>query len=161
MSDRKIANPPTAFELAHRPGFLIRRLHQIHTALFIEECAEFGVTPVQYSVLTAIEEQSALEQARLAQEVGVDRATLANVVARLEARGLLRRTTTKADRRLKRVVLTAKGKRLLNQMTQPARRAHERTIDALPPVQRAAFLQALAQLVDAGNDFGRAPLRLA
>jgi DNA-binding MarR family transcriptional regulator len=161
MSARKITNPPTAFDLAHRPGFLIRRLHQIHTALFIEECAEFSVTPVQYSVLTAIAEQSAMEQARLAQEVGVDRATLANVVARLEARGLLRRVTTKVDRRLKRVILTVKGKRLLAQMTQAARRAHERTIEALPPVQRAAFLRALAQLVDAGNDFGRAPLRLA
>ncbi|MET0866716.1 MAG: MarR family transcriptional regulator [Pseudorhodoplanes sp.] len=136
-------------------------MHQIHTALFIEECADFNVTPVQYSVLTAIAEQSAMEQARLAQEVGVDRATLANVVARLEVRGLLRRVTTKVDRRLKRVILTVKGKRLLEQMTQAARRAHERTIEALPPVQRAAFLQALAQLVDAGNDFGRAPLRLA
>ncbi|MET0278596.1 MAG: MarR family transcriptional regulator, partial [Pseudorhodoplanes sp.] len=87
MSTRKITRPPSAFDLAHRPGFLIRRLHQIHTALFIEECADFNVTPVQYSVLTAIAEQSAMEQARLAQEVGVDRATLANVVARLEVRG--------------------------------------------------------------------------
>jgi DNA-binding MarR family transcriptional regulator len=160
MSARR-AKAPTAFDLAHRPGFLIRRLHQIHTALFIEECAEFNVTPVQYSVMTAIVEQSALEQGRIAHEVGVDRATLANVVARLEARGLLRRTTTKTDRRLKRVVLTAKGRRLLDQMAQAARRAHTRTIDALPPGQRAAFLRALAQLVEAGNDFGRAPLSLA
>lgn len=161
MSDRQITTPPTAFDLASRPGFLIRRLHQIHTALFMEECAEFNVTPVQYSMMTAIAEQPGLEQARIAQEVGVDRATLANVVARLETRGLLRRTTTKADRRLKRVILTAKGKRLLDQMTRAAQRAHARTVEVLSPVERAAFLHALAQLVDAGNDFGRAPLRLA
>ncbi len=78
-------------------------------------------------MMTAIAEQPGLEQARLAQEVGVDRATLANVVARLESRGLLRRTTTKTDRRLKRVILTAKGKRLLDQMTTggPARACAE------------------------------------
>ena len=37
-----------------RPGFLIRRLHQIHVALFLEECRGFDVTPVQYAVLTAL-----------------------------------------------------------------------------------------------------------
>jgi len=161
MSDRRITAPPSAFDLASRPGFLIRRLHQIHTALFMEECAAFNITPVQYSMMSAVAEQPGLEQARLAHEIGVDRTTLANVVARLEARGLLRRTTTKTDRRLKRVILTARGKRLLEQMSHAARRAHARTVEALPPDQRAAFLHALARLVDAGNDFGRAPLRLA
>ena len=161
MSDRPITAPPSAFDLASRPGFLIRRLHQIHIALFMEECAAFNVTPVQYSMISVIAEQPGLEQARLAQEVGVDRATLANVVARLESRGLLRRTTTKTDRRLKRVILTAKGKRLLDQMTQAAQRAHARTVDVLSPAEREAFLHFLARLVDAGNDFGRAPLRLA
>ena len=57
-------------------------------------------------------------------------------------------------------ILTARGKRLLDQMTQAAWRAHARTVDALPPTERAAFLHALARLVDAGNAFGRAPLRL-
>ena len=160
MSDKKITPPPSAFDLSNRPGFLIRRLHQIHTALFFEECGKFNVTPVQYSLMTAIAQQPGLEQARLAHEIGVDRATLANVAARLETRGLLRRTTTKSDRRLKRVILTARGKRLLDQMTQAAWRAHDRTIEALPPAERMAFLHALAHLVDAGNEFGRAPLRL-
>jgi DNA-binding MarR family transcriptional regulator len=160
MSDRQVASPPSAFDLSSRPGFLIRRLHQIHTALFIEECAAFSITPVQYSVMTMAEEQPGLEQARLGHDVGVDRTTLANVVARLEARGLLRRTTTRTDRRLKRVFLTARGKKLLEQMAPAARRAHARTIEALSPQQRDAFLHALAQLVASGNDFGRAPLRL-
>jgi hypothetical protein len=45
-------------------------------------------------------------------------------------------------------------------MAPAARRAHVRTIDALAAADRAAFMHALAQLVDAKNDFGRAPLRL-
>jgi len=160
MSDRRIAAPPSEFDLAHRPGFLIRRLHQIHTALFIEECARFNVTPVQYSVLTKAAEIPGLEQARLAHEVGVDRATLASVLTRLEERGLIRRTMARSDRRLKRVALTARGHTVLGQMAEAASRAHERTVEALPTAERAAFLRALARLVDAGNDFGRAPLRL-
>ena len=40
--------------LWRRPGYLIRRLHQIHYALFFEECAAFGITPVQYGLLTLL-----------------------------------------------------------------------------------------------------------
>jgi len=150
----------TSFPLAARPGFLIRRLHQIHLSLFAAECAPFDVTPVQYSILSAVAAQPGLEQTALAQEVGVDRATLANVVARLAGRGLVRRRQGKQDRRLKHVLPTAAGKRLLKQMEQPARRAHARTIDALKPRERISFMQALAHLVSAGNDHGRAPFRI-
>jgi MarR family transcriptional regulator, lower aerobic nicotinate degradation pathway regulator len=150
-----------SFALSSRPGFLIRRLHQIHLSLFAEECAAFKVTPVQYSILTAVEAQPGLEQAALAQEVGIDRATLANVVARLARRGLLRRVQGKQDRRLKHVLPTASCGRLLAQMEGPARRAHERTIDALKPRERDSFLKALAHLVSAGNAHSRAPLRVS
>ena len=146
--------------LLDRPGFLVRRLHQIHLALFAEECAQFDVTPVQYSIMTVAAEQPGLEQARLAHEVGIDRTTLANVVARLEGRGLVRREASESDRRLKRVYLTADGADLLGRMDGAAGRAHARTIAALPPADRALFLALLRRLVDAGNAYGRAPLRL-
>ena len=55
-----------SFALAARPGFLIRRLHQIHLSLFADECGAFKVTPVQYSILTAVAAQPGLEQAALA-----------------------------------------------------------------------------------------------
>ncbi|HTR87218.1 MAG TPA: MarR family transcriptional regulator [Reyranella sp.] len=150
----------TSFALASRPGFLIRRLHQIHLSLFAEECAAFNVTPVQYSILTAVAAQPGLEQAALAQEVGIDRATLANVVARLAGRGLVRRKQGKEDRRLKHVMPTASCRQLLTRMEGPARRAHERTVEALKPRERTSFLAALAHLVSAGNEHGRAPMRI-
>ncbi|MFO1161503.1 MAG: MarR family transcriptional regulator [Reyranellaceae bacterium] len=150
----------TSFPLASRPGFLIRRLHQIHLSLFAEECADFDVTPVQYSILTAVAARPGLEQAALAQEVGVDRATLANVVARLARRGLVRRLQGRQDRRLKHVFPTAACTRLLIRMEGPARRAHDRTIDALTPSARTRFIKALGHLVSAGNAHSRAPLRL-
>ncbi len=151
---------PSAYDLAVRPGFLIRRLHQIHVALFIEECGAFDVTPVQYSIMTAVQAHPGLDQARLGEEVGVDRTTLANVVGRLERRGLLHRRASPDDRRLRLVEITAAGADLLQRMDGPARRAHSRTVAALAPAERRAFVQALAQLVQHGNAHGRAPLRL-
>ncbi len=147
-------------DLAQRPGFLIRRLHQIHVALFAEECLGFDVTPVQYSIMSVIAQQPGLDQSQISEEVGVDRATLANVVARLEAAGLLKRITSRLDRRQKLLTLTPKGKNLMTRMREPVFRAHARTIEALAPEDREVFLDLLATLVDSGNDFGRAKLRL-
>jgi DNA-binding MarR family transcriptional regulator len=147
-------------DLAQRPGFLIRRLHQIHVALFAEECLGFDVTPVQYSIMSVIAQQPGLDQSQISEEVGVDRATLANVVARLEASGLLKRITSRLDRRQKLLTLTPKGKSLMSRMREPVFRAHARTIETLAPQDREVLLGLLATLVDAGNDFGRAKLRL-
>lgn len=154
------AASPTAYDLAVRPGFLIRRLHQIHVALFMEECGGFDVTPMQYSIMTTVQARPGLDQARLGEVVGVDHATLANVVGRLDRRGLLRRRASPDDRRLRLVELTEAGAALPAQVDAPARPAHQRTVAALPPVERQAFVQALAQLVQDGNVHGRAPLRL-
>lgn len=148
-------------ELSARPGFLIRRLHQIHLALFHEECAEFGITPVQYSVMTALSASPEVEQASVAAAVGIDRATVADVLSRLEKRGLLVRRASTTDRRLKVVALSAEGLALLEGMNEAARRAHERTLDPLTPAERAQFVRTLARLVEVNNDYGRAPLRLA
>jgi DNA-binding MarR family transcriptional regulator len=162
MNDLLDAPPLTAFErdLASRPGFLIRRLHQIHLALFAEECAGFDITPVQYSIMTVIAAEPGLDQSKLAEEVGVDRATLANVVARLEDAGMLRRIVSRLDKRQKLITLSARGKSMLAKMQEPVYRAHARTIEALPPETQAVFMELLVKLVDAGNDSGRAKLRL-
>ena len=160
MTDRPPPDDLSDTALTDRPGFLVRRLHQIHLALFAEECQPFGVTPVQYSIMSVLRAQPDLDQASLAHEVGVDRTTLANVVARLEGRELLKRTQGEADRRLKHVRLTPRGHRMVVRMQGAAQRAHDRTVEALAPRQRAAFLAALRKLVDAGNEYGRAPLRL-
>ena len=146
--------------LAARPGFLIRRLHQIHLALFAEECAAFGVTPVQFSLMSVLVAQPGLDQAALAFALGVDRATTANVVARLEKRRLLRRRPGATDKRVKHAELTASGHRLLERIDPHARRAHARTLEALRPAERAQFVALLRRLVSGGNAHGRAPMLL-
>jgi DNA-binding MarR family transcriptional regulator len=146
--------------LGDRPGFLIRRLHQIHIALFLEECARFGITPVQYSVMTALERAGSLDQMSLGAEVGIDRANATDVIRRLEGRGVLRREAGAYDSRLKICSLTPAGRRLAARMRPAVERVHRRTIAALPRRERAAFLTALVRLVEANNDRGRTKLRI-
>ena len=151
---------PEIPDLGTRPGFLIRRLHQIHVALFAEECAAFDMTPVQYSIMTVLRRSPHLSQAGLGQWVGVDRATLANVVARIEAKGLLFRSSGAADARIKLVRLTPSGRALLRRMDGPALRAHDRTTASLTGAERQQFLAALEKLVDAGNQYGPVTAKL-
>lgn len=147
------------FPLHHRPGFLIRRLHQIHVALFFDECAQFDVTPVQYSVLSALREHGCLDQASLAKAVGLDRTNVAEVVRRLAVRGLIIRSFNESDQRMRMARLSDSGWQLVRSMDDAARHAHERTVAPLSPTQRKAFIEALQKLVGANNDIGRAPLR--
>jgi DNA-binding MarR family transcriptional regulator len=146
--------------LADRPGFLVRRLHQIHVALFAEECAPFGITPVQCSVLTALERDAPLDQVSLAREVGIDRANCTDVLRRLEERKLIRRVASETDSRAKLCDLTAAGRKLLARLAPAAQRAHDRTLDALPRAERDAFVRSLVRLVEVNNELGRAKLRL-
>ncbi|MFH3481228.1 MarR family winged helix-turn-helix transcriptional regulator [Xanthobacter variabilis] len=145
-------------DLEERPGFLIRRLHQIHLALFNEECSAERITPVQYSVLTALDQMGTVEQIALSRAVGLDRTNIADVVARLETRGLITRTISPRDRRMKLVSLTETGRALLERVQDSAARAHERTVAALPPEERERFLKSLRLLVAANNDISRSPV---
>ena len=42
------------FDIYQRPGFLLRRAHQISTAIFERSCAHLGLTPAQYGVLSVL-----------------------------------------------------------------------------------------------------------
>ena len=75
-----------AWPLATRPGLLIRRLHQFHVALFTDGAAHLAITPVQFSLLSAISSRELVDQSTLAADVALDRSTCANTLARLEVR---------------------------------------------------------------------------
>jgi DNA-binding MarR family transcriptional regulator len=157
---------PSALDIARarsallvRPGFLIRRMHQVHVALFLEETQAFNITPVQYSLMTALDERGDIDQVSLASDIGLERSGIAEVIPRLEARGLITRRPSATDGRVKLHRLTPKGRALVQRMSAAVNRAHERTIEQLPPKKREAFLLMLIQLVELNQPEGVAPFR--
>jgi MarR family transcriptional regulator, lower aerobic nicotinate degradation pathway regulator len=143
-----------------RPGFLIRRLHQLHSSLFLEETREFGITPVQYSLMTTLAARGELDQNSLALEIGLERTSVGEVVPRLQARGLLVRRKGMIDGRVKMVRLTREGRILLRKMEKPVQRAHDRTVERLTKPQQSALILQLIELVEANNDIASVPFRL-
>lgn len=145
--------------LGDRPGYLIRRLHQIHVGLFLEECAEYNLTPVQFGVLTVLSDDRELDQISIATELGVDRNTTADVIRRLERRGLLTRPESTADKRTKLARITPAGLSVVEQMQPQMIEAQKRLVGALSEEEYASLMSLMNKLVNANNDASRAPMR--
>jgi DNA-binding MarR family transcriptional regulator len=135
--------------LEKRPGFLIRRLHQIHVALFQKKCAAFDLTPLQYSLLTALARRGTADQTTLAAEVMLDRTTTTGALKRLQSRKFIERTVHSRDRRAQICRLTKSGARLLRQIEPSARAAHHETLAGLSKVEQKRFIMMMQKLVTA------------
>lgn len=145
--------PPTTrsskiWPLKERPGFLMRRLHQIHVSLFAERCGGFRITPLQYSLLSLLMELGDVDQTTLANAAALDRTTTTGALKRLEARGLIDRSASPHDRRSQRCRLTDEGHALLTNIEEVARLAHEATLSALSFNEKFVFIELMKKIAD-------------
>jgi len=145
-------------QLYRRPGFMIRRVHQIAVALFIEETGKLGVTNRQYGILFVLQHRPGIDQISVANLLGLDRSTTAMVLKKLEQDGLVVRSVDAHDRRRHSLHLTRPGEKLLSRLAEPARKARARVLSAFTPHEQALFLQLLDKFVRAFNDSTRVPL---
>lgn len=142
-----------------RPGYLVRRLHQIHVAMFLEECNEFNVTPVQFAVLTVLFNSDTMDQVSIANQIGVDRNTVADVIRRLEKRGVLERPASVADKRAKLARITDKGRAFVEAVQPAMIRAQRRLVKPLNDEEHEVLMTLLGKLIQENNESSRAPLR--
>ena len=145
-----------AWPLEKRPGFLIRRLHQIHVALFQEKCAAFDLTPLQYSLLTALARRGTADQTTLAAEVMLDRTTTTGALKRLQSRKFIERSIHHRDRRAQICRLTKSGAALLRQMEALARAAHRETVADLSKTEQKRFIAMMQRIVAASSKDAKA-----
>ncbi len=145
--------------IERRPGHLIRRCHQIAVALFLDHCADFDLTPMQYALLKAAASDPGADQITLAGYAAIDRSNAARLAAALEARGLLRRAIDPADRRARRLTLTPAGAALLSDAEAAVQAVQDDLLAPLAAEERAGFLTALEKIADHHNHASRAPHR--
>jgi DNA-binding MarR family transcriptional regulator len=150
------ANEP----LMERFGFLIRRLHQIHVALFMQEAEDLDITTIQFTALSVLHQRGEIDQSELAAQVGMDRTNVSDVVRRLSERGYVTVRVNPTHGRKRLVLLTAEGTSFLKAADQCALRAQQRTVSALTLSDQKAFAAMLRHLVQEQNALGRSPLRL-
>lgn len=146
-------------DLYSKPGHLIRRAHQISWALFLDECAEFNLTPVQYAAMVAIDERPGVDATRLSSLIAFDRSTIGNVIERLESRNLVERKASADDKRQKLLFLSGEGAALLKNAEASVERVQERLLAPLTPAERKQFIKLLIRLATLNNEATSAPIR--
>ncbi len=139
-----------------RPGFLLRRAHQISAAVFEDECRTVGLTPAQFGVLTVLHASPGLDQSSLARALGFDKVTVLRVLRGLEDRGLVKRSPAPDSRRNLAVQLTLEGEVLLNKAQKPAERAYERLMAPLSTEQQMQLVALLQQMTEGLEEHARA-----
>jgi DNA-binding MarR family transcriptional regulator len=142
-----MAKNPLTLPIERRPGYVIRRLHQIADGYYAQEAGRFGVTPVQYGALLVIRASPGIDQLRLGKALRCDRTTVSGVVRRLQAKALIRRRTGKTDRRAKSLFITPAGEATLKRLEAAAARAEARILTGLSGADRRRALDLLARVV--------------
>ena len=143
-----------------RVGFLIRRLHQIHVALFVQAVGELDITTIQFTTLSVLYQRGETDQSELAVQIGMDRTNISDVVRRLLERGYVMVRVNPAHGRRRLIGLTAEGVAFLKRADRSASRAHEQTVAVLDKPDRELFAALLQRLVQEQNALGRSPLHL-
>jgi DNA-binding MarR family transcriptional regulator len=143
-------------EMYERPGFLLRRAHQISAAIFEGSCAELSLTQAQYGALTVLSLEPGIDQTRLAKALAFDKVTVLRVVRGLQERGLIAREVSASSRRHMAVRLTPAGIRLLKKAEVSVHEAYNRLMAPLDAPQREQFIALLQQLTDGLGEEARA-----
>lgn len=139
----KKKSTPSEASISH----LLHRAVQISADLHSEQAGPDGLTPRQFAVLAAIAETEGATQSQLVRSTGVDRSTLAELLNRLMARGLVLRLRSPGDARANQVSLTETGRALLAAAQPLAAAADLALLSRLPEDRRARFLKDLRRLV--------------
>jgi DNA-binding MarR family transcriptional regulator len=133
-------------DLMQHPGHLLRRAVQVMNMLWDEEVSH-TITSPQFAALNALYSEPNLDQRTLGQRISLDRSTMAEVVSRLSARGLIRTERDTRDGRRKTIMLTTKGLHSVQQLIPRTHAMTDRLVGALDARQRIELLRLLTQVV--------------
>jgi DNA-binding MarR family transcriptional regulator len=138
--------------LDRSPSHLLHRALQRGLDIYAQEFGADGITQRQYAVLAATAEHESATQADLVRATGIDRSTLADMVTRMIAKGLIDRERSANDARANTVRLTDAGRATL-EAAQPKMAAVDARLLKLVGGggRRAAFVGLLRDLVRKGD----------
>jgi DNA-binding MarR family transcriptional regulator len=137
---------------------LLHRVLQLALDFHAEAAGPAGLTQRQYTVLAAAGVADGVSQSDLVRATGIDRSTLADLVARMITKGLLERERSATDARANSVRLSAAGRAALAEGAKPASRSDAKLLDLLTAKKRDAFIKTLADLA-AAADAAEAPVK--
>lgn len=135
-----------SFTLNASPSHLLHRAQQAAADLHAAALGANGLTQRQFAVLAVLAAQDGVSQSELVVRSGIDRSTLAEMVARMETKGLTQRTKSMTDSRANSVTLTATGRAIFEEAVPKLADVDDAVLARLPAGKRAGFVELLTRL---------------
>jgi DNA-binding MarR family transcriptional regulator len=152
MSKAKSGGKGGVAALDRSPSHLLHRALQLALDLYAEEFGPGAITQRQFAVLAAAGDHEGATQTDLVKITGIDRSTLADMVARMIAKGHLERERSGTDARANAVRLTEQGRAALADARPKMAKADARLLKLISGSgRRDTFVGLLKDLIEGGE----------
>lgn len=111
-----------------------------------QRARQHGTTSAQWGVMTRLYRQEGLNQAALAEQMGLQPISLARLLDRLQGQGLVERRADPADRRAYRLHLTPPGLALVGELDAVRTEIAHEVLGEVPETAILAGLNTLAAI---------------
>ena len=129
------------YVLEDQIGFLLRVAMQRHTAIFLSKMVD-GLTQAQFATLAKLY-RGGCSQNELGRLISLDAATINGIIGRMKTRGMVAVKRDSADKRLRLLSLTEKGRDVVERGISASLAA---TVETLAPLSRAEAVQVVKLL---------------
>jgi len=114
-----------------KTGHLMGKLHRSLRRNYDRQLKAFGLTPCQFEVLMTLWKEDNILLSELGRRVSRDGPTITGVIDRMAGKMLVKRKRDSRDRRVVKVVLTAKSKGMKEQLSVTKKQILERITESL------------------------------
>src|ERR687891_2937737 len=136
-------SPPGDSAVAEFAGQLLFRLWRVSHTRTAEALESLGLTTAHFALLNALGTHKGAIQQELGAAMGIDPSTMVSLIDQLETAGLAKRRPRPTDRRAREVVITPKGRRLLERSRQMASQVEDEVLSGLSAAERRQLLTLL------------------
>jgi len=124
-------------------GYLLKDVSRRYVARFERHAAEVSLTLMQCKVLLHLSKNEGASQVRLCELTDVEPMMMVRILDRMEADKLLERRPDPADRRARRLYLTRKAARALEEIDRISELTRSEFFAGVSKTDREAFLKVL------------------
>lgn len=128
--------------------YLSGQLAKAFTRSLLSRASELGFSPGQLPVLLELWAEDGLTQKQLLDRVGIEQATMANTLSRMQRDGLVERRPHPSDRRAQLVFLTDRAKSLEEKAVSAARDADDALFKGFRRFERELLLEYMRMAIE-------------
>ncbi len=145
---RMATRPPADAPVTEFAGQLFFRLWRASHTRAAEALQSVGLTPALFGLLNVIGAREGAIQQELGSAMGIDPSTMVSLIDQLEGAELAKRRPSATDRRAREVVITPKGRRLLEHARGMISEVEDEVLAGLTLAERRELVELLRRALE-------------